>query len=473
MKNKRIYYILVIMIFIIVVMIINILKYNYLSIDKKIQDIKWYRYNYTNGLYESLYLKDGTIKYFKPTGTNNVNSLDNCTKYTFNKKNNTLKLNCNKKIKVVSYDKDYLSLDFDGKNEKFFTNIEDSLNYEFGVYYQKSITDYKKEKIQVTDISKINETKLYEVFKEDEYSKIIFIGNKCTSIDCVLVLDIMEKWISTNENIYYFDVNDLNDNIIKYMNKLGNTVFNYEYFDSAYPRIIDFKRIREISDKVEAYLMVDMAHIAGLVATGLHPSPIGYADVVTTTTHKTLRGPRGGLILTNDEEIAKKIDKTIFPGIQGGPLMHVIAAKAQCFYEALQPEFKIYMEQVVDNAKVLADTLRDNGFRIVSGGTDNHLLLVDVKSSIGMTGKEAETLLDTINITINKNTIPYDSEKPFITSGIRLGTPAMTTRGFGCEDFVKVGNIISECLKNKDDKKVLRRLKKEVLELTDKHPIYK
>ena len=241
---------------------------------------------------------------------------------------------------------------------------------------------------------------------------------------------------------------------------------------SAYSRVIDFKRIREICDKIGAYLMVDMAHIAGLVATGLHPSPIPYAHVVTTTTHKTLRGPRGGLILTNDEEIVKKIDKTVFPGIQGGPLMHVIGAKAQCFYEALQPEFKTYMKQVVKNAKVLADTLKENGFRIVSGGTDNHLVLVDVKSSIDMSGKEAEELLDTINITINKNTIPYDSEKPFITSGIRLGTPAMTTRGFKEDDFVKVANIISKCLKNKDDKKMLRELKREVLELTSKYPIY-
>ena len=241
---------------------------------------------------------------------------------------------------------------------------------------------------------------------------------------------------------------------------------------SAYSRVIDFKRIREICDKIGAYLMVDMAHIAGLVATGLHPSPIPYAHVVTTTTHKTLRGPRGGLILTNDEEIAKRIDKTVFPGIQGGPLMHVIGAKAQCFYEALQPEFKTYMKQVVKNAKVLADILKENGFRIVSGGTDNHLVLVDVKSSIGISGKEAEEVLDTINITINKNTIPYDTEKPFITSGIRLGTPAMTTRGFKEDDFIKVANIISKCLKNKDDKNTLKELKKQVLELTSRYPIY-
>ncbi len=242
---------------------------------------------------------------------------------------------------------------------------------------------------------------------------------------------------------------------------------------SAYSRVIDFKRIREICDKINAYLMVDMAHIAGLVGTGLHPSPIPYAHVVTTTTHKTLRGPRGGLILTNDEEIAKKIDKTVFPGIQGGPLMHVIGAKAQCFYEALQPEFTTYMKQVVKNAKALADTLKENGLRIVSGGTDNHLVLVDVKSSIGITGKEAEALLDKINITINKNTIPYDTEKPFITSGIRLGTPAMTTRGFKENDFIKVANIITKCLKNKDDEKIIKELKKEVLDLTSKYPIYK
>ena len=239
---------------------------------------------------------------------------------------------------------------------------------------------------------------------------------------------------------------------------------------SAYPRTIDFKRFKEIADKVGAYLMVDMAHIAGLVATGLHPSPLPYADVVTTTTHKTLRGPRGGLILTNDEEIIKKINKTVFPGIQGGPLMHVIGAKAECFYEALQPEFKKYQEHVVENAKALADTLQENGFKIITNGTDNHLLLVDV-SSIGITGKEAETLLDSIHITVNKNTIPYDKEKPTITSGIRLGTPAMTTRGFTKEDFIEVGNIISKCLKNKDNKEILLKLKKQVLDLTSKYPI--
>ena len=248
MKNKRIIYVLIIMIFLIVVMIINILKYNYLSLDKQIQNTTWYRYNYTNGLYETLYLKDNNIEYFKPTSTNNTNSLDKCTKYSFNKKNNTLKLNCNKVIKVVSYDKDYLSIDFDGKNEKFFTNIEDSLNYEFEVYFQKSITDYKKEKSQVKDISKINELKLYEVLRDDEYSKIVFIGNKCTTIDCVLLLDIMEKWVSTNENIYYFDVNELNDRIITYINKINNSNYTYNYFDNAYPRIIVSKNNKLVEE---------------------------------------------------------------------------------------------------------------------------------------------------------------------------------------------------------------------------------
>ena len=241
---------------------------------------------------------------------------------------------------------------------------------------------------------------------------------------------------------------------------------------SAYSRTIDFKRFREIADKCGAYLMVDMAHIAGLVAVGLHPSPIPYADVVTTTTHKTLRGPRGGLILTNDEVIIKKINKIIFPGIQGGPLMHVIGAKAECFYEALQPGFKTYQEQVLKNIKVLSKTLEDEGFRIVSGGTDNHLICVDTKNSVGITGKEAEHVLDSIHITANKNTIPYDQESPKVTSGIRLGSPAMTTRGFNEDDFKKVGLIISKALKNHTDQEVLDELSKEVIELTNKYPLY-
>lgn len=241
---------------------------------------------------------------------------------------------------------------------------------------------------------------------------------------------------------------------------------------SAYSRTIDFKRFREICDKVGAYLMVDMAHIAGLVAAGLHPSPVPYAHVVTSTTHKTLRGPRGGLILTNDPEIAKKIDKTIFPGIQGGPLMHVIAAKAECFYEALQPEFKTYQENVLKNIKVLAETLSNEGFRIISGGTDNHLILVDVKSGCGLTGKDAQNLLDRIHITTNKNTIPGETESPMVTSGLRLGSPAMTTRGFTEADFEQVGHIIATALKNSDNEEILENLEKEVLGLTSKYPLW-
>lgn len=240
---------------------------------------------------------------------------------------------------------------------------------------------------------------------------------------------------------------------------------------SAYSRIIDFKRFREIADQVGAYLMVDMAHIAGLVATSLHPSPVSYADVVTSTTHKTLRGPRGGIIMTNDYEIAKKIDKAVFPGIQGGPLMHVIAAKAQCFYEALTPEFKDYQKQVLLNSKALELTFKKNNIKIISGGSDNHLLLIDVYSSIGITGLEAETILDSINITVNKNTIPYDSLKPSVTSGIRIGTPAMTTRGFKEKEFIKVGEIICAALKNSDNLELLERLKEEVKELTLEFPI--
>lgn len=240
---------------------------------------------------------------------------------------------------------------------------------------------------------------------------------------------------------------------------------------SAYSRIIDFKRFREICDKVGAYLMVDMAHIAGLVAAGLHPSPVPYADVVTSTTHKTLRGPRGGIILTNNEEIAKKIDKIVFPGIQGGPLMHVIGAKAQCFYEALQPEFKAYQEQVLKNIKALSETLASENFRIISGGTDNHLILVDVKSATGLTGKEAEVILDKIHITTNKNTIPNDTEKPMVTSGLRLGSPAMTSRGLKEVDFIKIGHIIASALKNPSEDN-LEKLSKEVLEITSKYPLW-
>ena len=242
---------------------------------------------------------------------------------------------------------------------------------------------------------------------------------------------------------------------------------------SAYSRIIDFKKFREIADEVGAYLMVDMAHIAGLVATGAHPSPIPYADVVTTTTHKTLRGPRGGLILCNDEEIAKKINKAIFPGIQGGPLMHVIAAKLQCFTEAMEPEFSTYIENVVKNAKALAVSLEKEGIKVISGGTDNHLLMIDVKSKFGITGKEAETILDKIHITTNKNTIPNETESPFKTSGLRLGSAAMTTRGLNEEEFTEIGHIIANALENRENEEKLEELKAEVLSLTAKHPIYK
>ena len=241
---------------------------------------------------------------------------------------------------------------------------------------------------------------------------------------------------------------------------------------SAYSREIDFKKFREICDLVGAYLFVDMAHIAGLVAAGLHMSPIPYADVVTSTTHKTLRGPRGGIILTNDEEIAKKIDKVVFPGIHGGPLMHVIGAKAECFYEALQPEFKQYQKQIVKNIKAMCDEFLKLGYHVVSGGTDNHLILLDVKSSVGVTGKEAEKLLDTIHITVNKNTIPNETEKAMVASGIRIGSPAMTSRGFKENDFKKVAHIIDKALRNKDNQEVLDELAKEVKDLTSKHPLW-
>ena len=242
---------------------------------------------------------------------------------------------------------------------------------------------------------------------------------------------------------------------------------------SAYSRKIDFKRFREIADKIGAYLFVDMAHIAGLVAAGLHENPCNYADVVTSTTHKTLRGPRGGIILTNDEELAKKINSTVFPGIQGGPLMHVIAAKAQCFYEALKPEFKDYQQQIIKNAKAMSDEFKKLGVKVISNGTDNHLMLIDVKTSFDIDGKEAETVLDSINITCNKNSIPNETLSMFKTSGIRIGTPAMTTRGFKEEEFKIVANLIVDTLKNKDNKDILEENKSKVLELTRQYPIYK
>ena len=235
---------------------------------------------------------------------------------------------------------------------------------------------------------------------------------------------------------------------------------------SAYPRILDFKKFREIADAVGAYLMVDMAHIAGLVAAGLHPNPVEYADFVTTTTHKTLRGPRGGMILCK-EEYAKQIDKAIFPGIQGGPLMHVIAGKAACLHEALQPEFKTYQKQVVANAAALAAGLQDQGFRLVSGGTDNHLMLIDVKSK-GLTGKEAEKMLDDANVTVNKNTIPFETESPFVTSGVRIGTPAVTSRGMKEADMKEIAAVFETVLLKKDQEKA----KEMVKGLTDRFPLY-
>lgn len=240
---------------------------------------------------------------------------------------------------------------------------------------------------------------------------------------------------------------------------------------SAYPRVIDFARFREIADKVGARFMVDMAHIAGLVAAGIHPSPVPHADVVTSTTHKTLRGPRGGIILTNDEDIYKGINKAIFPGLQGGPLMHVIASKAVAFKEALQPSFKEYAAQVVKNASVLAQTLKEEGATLVSGGTDNHLLLVDVRPW-GLTGKEAEHLLEEAGITVNKNTIPYDPASPFVTSGIRIGTAAITTRGMGEADMIAIGQSIASILKTKGDLQAVGKVQETIRQLCEAYPLY-
>ena len=237
---------------------------------------------------------------------------------------------------------------------------------------------------------------------------------------------------------------------------------------SAYAREIDFAEFRKIADEAGAMLMVDMAHIAGLVAAGYHMNPVPYADFVTTTTHKTLRGPRGGMILCR-QQYAKAVDKAIFPGMQGGPLCHIVAAKAVCLYEAMQPEYKAYIKQLLDNCQVLAKTLQNEGFRLVSGGTDNHLILVDTMS-MGITGKDAEKALDDVNITANKNAIPFDQQKPNTTSGIRLGTAAMTTKGFKEAEFEQVGKWIAEVLKNKDDEDLKARIKQEVIELTDRFP---
>ena len=240
---------------------------------------------------------------------------------------------------------------------------------------------------------------------------------------------------------------------------------------SAYSRVIDFERMAQIAKSVGAYLMIDMAHIAGLVAAGLHPTPVPYADVVTTTTHKTLRGPRGGLILCRDAEFGKQFNKAIFPGIQGGPLMHVVAAKAVAFKEALSDEFKVYQQQVLDNAKALADELVKKGFRIVSGGTDNHLMLVDLRSK-NITGKEAQFLLDEIGITANRNTIPFEPLSPFVTSGIRLGTPALTTRGLKEEDIREIADIIADVIENREDSAVIEAAKAKVQAICKKFPLY-
>ena len=240
---------------------------------------------------------------------------------------------------------------------------------------------------------------------------------------------------------------------------------------SAYSRTIDFARFRQIADEVGAKFMVDMAHIAGLVAAGLHPSPIPYADVVTSTTHKTLRGPRGGIILTNDEEIYKAINKAVFPGIQGGPLMHIIAAKAVAFNEALQPSFKVYAQQVLENSATLSETLQKEGAAIVSGGTDNHIVLVDLRPW-NLTGKEAEKLLEEAGITVNKNTIPYDPKSPFVTSGIRMGTAALTTRGMKKDEMVKIGEVIATVLKSNGDKEVLEKAKETTKAICNEFPLF-
>ncbi|MFP7222630.1 serine hydroxymethyltransferase [Priestia filamentosa] len=267
-----------------------------------------------------------------------------------------------------------------------------------------------------------------------------------------------------DEKTHLIDYNDVRQKAIEHKPKL------IVAGASAYPREIDFARFREIADEVGAYLMVDMAHIAGLVAAGLHPNPVPYADFVTSTTHKTLRGPRGGLILCK-EEFAKKIDKAIFPGLQGGPLMHVISAKAVAFGEALEEDFKTYAQQIINNAKAFANALKEEGFSIVSDGTDNHLILINVKE-MGLTGKVAEEALDSVGITTNKNAIPYDTESPFVTSGIRIGTAAVTSRGFGEEDMKEIASIMSLTLKNVEDESKLAEAKERVEALTSKFELY-
>lgn len=268
--------------------------------------------------------------------------------------------------------------------------------------------------------------------------------------------------IDENGQIDYKEVRDL---ALKHKPKMIIAGF------SAYSGVVDWKEFRKIADEVNAFLMVDIAHVAGLIAAGLYPSPIEFADVVTSTTHKTLAGPRGGVIMTNNEDIAKKINSAIFPGIQGGPLMHVIAAKAVAFKEALSPEFVEYQKRVVNNAKTMCNRLMEKGFNVVSNGTENHLFLLDLRSK-GVTGKEAEAILGKVNITVNKNSIPNDPQSPFVTSGVRIGVPALTRRGFNSEDVVLVADLISKAIEHKDNEEKLLAIKEEVLDLCDKHKIY-
>ncbi len=283
-------------------------------------------------------------------------------------------------------------------------------------------------------------------------------------------VNVSGKWFQVshygvNEQTEQLDYNQIRELALKERPKL--LICGY----SAYPRIIDFEKFRSIADEIGAYLLADIAHIAGLVASGLHPDPIPHCHVVTTTTHKTLRGPRGGLILTGDAELGKKLDKSVFPGTQGGPLEHVIAAKAVAFGEALKPEFKTYSAQVIENARALAEQLKNRGLKLVSNGTDNHLILVDLRS-VNLTGKQADQLVSTVNITANKNTIPFDPQSPFVTSGLRLGSPAMTTRGLGVAEFTEIGNIISDRLLSPDSDVVTQDCRQRVAALCDRFPLY-
>jgi glycine hydroxymethyltransferase len=283
-------------------------------------------------------------------------------------------------------------------------------------------------------------------------------------------VNVSGKWFNVqhygvNKETEQLDFDQIRELALKHRPKL--LICGY----SAYPRIIDFEKFRAIADEVGAYLLADIAHIAGLVATGHHPNPVPYCDVVTTTTHKTLRGPRGGLILTRDPELGKQFDKAVFPGSQGGPLEHVIAGKAVAFGEALKPEFKTYCANVIANSQAMATQLQARGFKIVSGGTDNHLMLVDLRS-IGMTGKVADQLVSTVNITANKNTVPFDPESPFVTSGLRLGSAAMTTRGMGTSEFTEIANIIADRLLNPDDETVTQDCRQRVAALCDRFPLY-